>query len=156
MMRDDIQTWTPKIVGAFLVDAIRWARYNAGPTGPAPVRALMPTYVPSREDRDLEGWGAVEVADDQTEAPPVRRRLRPREVSALIEALYWPAKYAVPTLPTASRILNLWLVCKVYRGNFDKAIERRGDMSRASAYRYRDRALSAIAQGLERDGVPLP
>jgi len=62
----------------------------------------MPTYVPSREDRDLEGWGAAESADDETEAPPVRRRLRPREVSALIEALYWPAKYAVPTLPTAS------------------------------------------------------
>jgi len=35
MMRDDIQTWTPKRVGDFLVDAIRWARYNAGPTRPA-------------------------------------------------------------------------------------------------------------------------
>lgn len=85
-----------------------------------------------------------------------RRPLKPREVSALIEALYWPAKYSVVELPTATRILNLWLRCKVYRGNFDKVIEHRREFSRATAYRYRDKALAAIAIGLERDGVPTP
>ena len=35
-----VDTWTPKLVGERLIEAIRWARYNAGPTGPAPVRAL--------------------------------------------------------------------------------------------------------------------
>lgn len=155
-MRDDIQTWTPKLVRETLVEAIRWARYNAGPTGPAEVRALMPTYLPSSADRELEGWGEHEDIEDRSSPPPVRRRLRPKEVSLLLEALYWPARYAVPTLPTATRVLNLWLRCKVYKGDFDKAVERRGEMSRASAYRYRDRALSAIAQGLEKDGVPLP
>ena len=39
--------------------------------------------------------------------------------------------------------------------DFDKAIERRAEISRASAYRYRDKALAAIAMGLERDRVPL-
>jgi len=151
-----IDTWTPKRAGEVLIEAVRWARYNAGPTGPAPVRALMPTYYPSPEDREREEWGDPEIVEDLTEVPKYRRPLKPHEVSALIEALYWPARYAVPTLPTASRVLNLWLRCKVYRGNFDKVIEHRREFSRATAYRYRDKALAAIAMGLEADGVPLP
>ena len=151
-----VDTWTPKLVGERLIEAVKWARYHAGPTGPAPVRALMPTYYPSPEDREREEWGDPENIEDVSSPPPVRRQLRPDEVSALIEALYWPAKYAVVQLPTASRVLNLWLRCKVYRGNFDKVIEHRREFSRATAYRYRDKALAAIAIGLERDGVPLP
>ncbi|XAI96300.1 hypothetical protein [Microcystis phage Mae-JY30] len=154
MSSQDVDTWTPKLVRERLVEAIRWARYNAGPTGPAPVRALMPTYIPSQAERDEEGWGHPETADD--DEPVLRRQLRPDQVSAIIDALHWPARYAVPELPTSARILNLWLRCKVYRGNFDKTIERQGEMSRASAYRMRDRALAAIAVGLERDGVPRP
>ena len=151
-----VDTWTPKLVGERLIEAIRWARYNAGPTGPAPVRALMPTYIASPKEREEAGWDGQENVDDPTEVPNYRRPLKPREVSALIEALYWPAKYSVVELPTATRVLNLWLRCKIYRGNFDKVIEHRREFSRATAYRYRDKALAAIAVGLERDGVPTP
>lgn len=152
--QDLSDVWTPKLVRERLVEAIRWARYNAGPTGPASVRAIFPTYVPSMDDFEDEGWGMRESADDaELDAPAPRKRYKPKEISGLIEALFWPGKYAVPGHPTSVRILNLWLRCKVYKGNFDKLIERRGEMSRASAYRYRDRALGAIAAGLMRDGV---
>lgn len=155
MMREaELEVWTPKLVRETLVEAIRWARYNAGPTGPAAVRSLMPVYKPSYADHDLEGWGEPETADPKEEKV-YRRPLPPHRVQRLIDALYWPARYAVPDLPTSARILNLWLRCKVYKVDFDKAIERRDEISRASAYRYRDKALAAIAMGLERDRVPL-
>lgn len=145
--------WTPKLVREQLVEAVTWARYNAGPTGPATVRALYPTYFATDADFATEGWGLRESADDPTDAPPPRRRLSPKQISRLIEALHWPGRYAVPGHPGSSRILNLWLRCKVHKVNFDKTIERQGKMSRASAYRMRDRALTAIAMGLSRDGV---
>lgn len=147
-----IDTWTPKLVGERLVEAIRWARYNAGPTGPAPVRAAMLAFLPTQGEHDIEGWGHVERQVDD-DPPSARRQLRPAEISALTAALYWPARYSVIEFPSATRVLNLWLRCKVYRGNFDKVIETRREFSRATAYRYRDKALAAIAVGLERDRV---
>ena len=144
--------WTPKLVGERLIEAVRWARYHAGPTGPASVRALMPTYLPTLEDRELEGWGDPESAEIEEDRPR-RRPLSPAKISAMLEALYWPAKYAVEGFPGSARVLNLWLRCKVYRGNFDKTVQHRGELSRASAYRMRDRALAAIAIGLTNDGV---
>ena len=154
--QDLSDVWTPKLVRERLVEAVKWARYHAGPTGPAAVKALYPVYVPSADDFEDEGWGDRENADDgDLEPPPPRKRYKPAEVSKLIAALYWPGKYAVPGHPTSARILNLWVRCRVHKINFDKTIERKGEMSRASAYRYRDRALGAIAQGLMRDGVQL-
>ena len=144
-------TWTPKLVGERLVEAIRWARYNAGPTGPASVRAAAIPFVPTAEDFEAAGWGEREVADE--EPPPSARRYSPAKISAILDALEWPARYTVASKPKSTEILNLWLRCKVYRGNFEKVIEHRGEMSRMSAYRYRDRALSAIAVGLTNDGV---
>jgi hypothetical protein len=117
------ETWTPKLARDVLVDAIRWARYNAGPTGPAPVRSVMPIYTPSIFDRLEEGWGFPD-AGEEAEERRIRRSYSPHEVQRFIDALYWPAKYAVPDLPTSARILNLWLRCKVYRVDFDKAVKK--------------------------------
>lgn len=153
--QDLSDVWTPKMVREKLVDAVRWAQHNAGSTHPAGVRvsSLYRSYLTTDEDFDIEGWGLRESADDPTEPPPRRRQLTPRQVSALTDALHWPGRYSVAGFPTASRVLNMWVRCKVHRFDFDKAVEHRGEMSRASAYRYRDRALAAIAQGLTRDGV---
>jgi len=152
--QDLSDVWTPKLVGERLIEAVRWARYAAGATGPAGIGgAMMPLYLPTIEERIENDW--LDPPADE-EPPPVRRQYSPAQVSAMEAALYWPSRYAVPGLPTSARILNLWLRCKVYRGSkFGDVIERRGEMSRASAYRMRDRALSAIAQGLMRDGVPV-
>ncbi len=144
--------WTPKLVGERLVEAVRWARYNAGPTGPASVRALMPTYLPTTQDRELEGWGDPEIAEIEEERP-LRRPPSPAKISAMLAALHWSAQYAAPGLPGSARILNLWIRSKVHGVNFGTVIEKRGEMSRASAYRMRDRALAAIAVGLTNDGV---
>ncbi|WP_336801765.1 hypothetical protein [Kaistia sp. MMO-174] len=151
--RELADVWTPKMVRECLVEAIRWARYHAGPTGPAAVRSTFPAFVAGPEDFEAEGWGIRESADDPTEPPPTRRRLSPREVSQLTDALFWTTRYVIAELPTSALVLNLWLRCKVYRRNFDDAIASRQEMSRASAYRYRDRATAAIAMGLTRDGV---
>lgn len=151
--QDMSDVWTPKLVGAALIEAVRWARYNAGSTGPAAVRALYPTYLPSDRDFEDEGWGFKESADKDDDPPPQRRQYSPAKVSAMLDALHWPGRYAVEGYPGSARILNLWLRCKVHKGNFDKTIEAKGSMSRASAYRMRDRALGAIAAGLMADGI---
>jgi len=143
--------WTPKMAGERLIEAVKWAHYNVGPTGPAAVRALMPIYVVTEADRIAEEWGKKESADD--DPPPPRKRYKPHEVTALIDVLHWPGRYAVNGYPGSARILNLWLRCQVHKGNFGKAVTRQGRMSRASAYRMRDRALTAIAMGLTNDGI---
>ncbi|MCR6673277.1 hypothetical protein [Devosia ginsengisoli] len=146
--------WTPKLVGERLVEAVRWARYNAGATAPASVRALMPTFIPTANDFEAEGWGHRERAEDDDAPPPeAPRRLSPAKVSAILDALFWCARYTVDGHPGSTRVLNRWIVAKVYRMNFDKLVDREFSMSRQHAYRLRDRALAAIAMGLTRDGV---
>lgn len=151
--QDLSDVWTPKLVRERLVEAIKWARYNAGPTGPAAVRAAMPTFLPSEQDFEQEGWGERERAEEGDEDKPKPRPLTPKKVSAIIDALHWQARYLGEDHKTSSEALSLWLKCKVYRGNFDKAVEARGKYSRRSAYNYLDRALGVIAQGLMRDGI---
>lgn len=153
--QDLSDVWTPKLVADRLIEAVRWARYNAGRTGPAGVKAAALGYLPSDDDFAVEGWGQREKAEEEEKAP--QRRYSPAKVSLLISALDWPGKYLVPAdAQTSAEILHLWLRCKVYRRNFEDAIEGRArPISRASAYRYRDRALSIIAQGLTNDGVPV-
>lgn len=144
--------WTPDLVRKRLILAIKWVRYNAGPTGPAAVRALYPVYYPSERDRAVEGWGYPEIAEIEDDKPRPRA-LSPSEITAMEDALHWVGRYAVPGAPQSARVLNIWLRCKVHKHNFSDVIDNAGQMSRASAYRYRDRALAAIAMGLEKDGV---
>lgn len=151
-----IDTWTPQLVATRLIEAVRWARYGAGPVGPSGIRSGMPTYAPTWEDRMAEGWGLPELAGDETqEDRPLRVNATPEQVGAYMAALQWQAAYLVPAHVGSSRVLGLWLRCRVARRSFDAAIKDRPHLSRANAYRLRDRALSIIAQGLQSDGVPL-
>ena len=149
--------WSPKIVGERLVEALRWARYAGGPVGPSGIRSGMPAFFLTPEERLEEGWDMVTKAEE--DAAEAARRLRiaatPAQISAHEAALQWPAVYLVARHPESARVLGLWACCKVYKRPFDKALERRGVMSRAMAYRFRDRGLSIISVGLDRDGVPL-
>ena len=150
--------WTPKAVGVALCDAVRWARYAAGPTGPAGIRSTMPAYLPTMEDRLAEGWGLPDGPDEEEVAArerAFRRSLTPEQVSRHLAALEWPAIYVVPTAPGDARVLSLWVRCKVYRMSFSDAVDRRKFLTRAMAYRMKDRALVAISVGLDRAGVPL-
>lgn len=156
----DISTdqWSPKLVGERLVEAVRWARYNAGPVGPAAMRGGLPAFAPTLEDRLAEGWGLPDGPDEE-EMALRERRLRiapsPEKISLYLNALEWPARYLVPERAGDARVLNLWVRCKVYARPFNEAVDRRQFLSRAMAYRMRDRALSTISVALDRDGVAL-
>ena len=147
--------WTPKAVKERMVEAVRWARYNIGPTGPVPIRSSMPIFRPTLDDHLEEGWGLPEKAEGVEEAEQVLRiALPPEKIQQMIDALEWCAKYVAAEHPGSARMLNLWVRCRVYKGDFNRVVEARG-ISRGHAYRLRDRGLSIIAQALVADGVPL-
>lgn len=153
----EIETWTPKLVGERMTAALRWATYSGGKVGPAGLRGSMPSFIASLDDHLDEGWGLPEVAGD--EEPGDGKRLIVQATAAQITAheaaLSWPAVYLHPGHVGSARMLGLWLRCKVYRRPFDEAVKRRGTISRATAFRLRDRGLSLISIGLEKDGVKL-
>lgn len=148
----DVEQWTPKLVGEQLVEALIWVRRYGGPVGPASIRSCMPIFKVSLEDHLAEGWGLPEVADDD-DLPPVRVMASPAEVTRHIAVLEWPATYLGLERQGSGRMLGLWAACKARRCSFSKAID--GRISRAHVFRLRDRALSLISIGLDRDGVPV-
>lgn len=85
--------------------------------------------------------------------PMVRIRARAAEVTRMERALAWQARYLDGHTQPA-RVLAAFLRCKVRRQPFAEAIRAHG-WSRSGAYAARDRGLTLIAQGLNRDGVPM-
>lgn len=168
----DLETWTPKLVGERMVEAVRWAAFTGGKVGPGGIKGSMPSFNPTLDDHLDEGWGLPETAGD--EEPGNGKRLvvqaTAAQITAYEAALNWPAVYLYPAHEGSARLLCLWVRCKVHRRPFEGAIKARysrmvqrdGDkaqrewgMSRATAFRLRDRGLSIISVGLDRDGVPL-
>lgn len=143
--------WTPKRASDQMVAALIWARHCVAPPGPAGIRSTLPTYHPSLEDHLEEGWGLPESADKPDEKriylPP-----SPDQVQRHIAALQWPARYLAAEFPLSARVLAIWLQAQAYNDSFSRLMDRR-DLSRAHAYRLRDRGLAAIAMGLAADGV---
>lgn len=158
MRQQEQEQWSPKRVGECLIEAVRWAQYAAGPVGPAQMRGSMPTYSPTWEERLAEGWGLPDGPDDE-EAAFRNRKLRiaatAAQISVFLDRLEWPARYLIPDNAGDARVLGLWVRCKVLKRPFNDAIDRRKFLSRGAAYRMRDRALSIISVGLDRDGVPV-
>lgn len=147
---DASPVWTPDIVGETLIDAARWCLLTAGRTGPARVKSLMPDLDMSMADRLAEGWSSV-VGEDQERR--LRRAYAAGQISQLEQAIRWPIEY-LDAEPGARRVLQLWLRCKVTKLRFDAEVKAK-KWSRATAYRQRDRALSAISMGLDRDRITL-
>lgn len=153
-VRSDPQDgWTPKLVGEHLIEALRWARYAAGRTGPVGyVAQRLPEAVLSIEDRLALGWDAAVKADPEDQRF-LRVQLSASQVSRHEAVLAWPATYLVPSGHTGSaRMVGLWAASRAYKRSFDQALKARG-VGRSLAYRMRDRGLSLIAQGLDKDGV---
>lgn len=146
--------WTPKLVGARLVEAVRWARYNAGPIGPSGARSSMPAVVMTSEER-IEEWGLPDFVDDEELAlrdQTIRIAATPEQISSYLAALEWQARFLIPDYAESARVLGIWVRCRVYKRSFDDAIKRRQYLTRTMAYRMRDRALSRISVGLDRAG----
>lgn len=152
------EQWSPKLVGERLVAAVAWAQHAAGQVGPGQMRSAALAYHPTWEERLEEGWGLPDGPDEQ-ELAMRQRRLRvaatPEQITRYLAALEWPLRYLVPAHAGDARVLNLWVRCKVLRRPFAEAVDLRKYLSRPAAYRMRDRALTLISVGLDKDGVPL-
>ena len=148
------ETWTPKAVGEAMTAALRWAQWSAGRTGPGGIKTVALPFIASLDEHLANGWGLPETAGDEEPDP---RRLRvmpsPEQISRHEAALDWPRVY-LKDHEGSARILALWLRCKIQKRPFDAAIKARGTISRGAAIQMRDKALSIISQGLDRDGVP--
>jgi hypothetical protein len=151
------ETWTPALVGKELVAAVRWAHRSGGRVGPAGMKSCLPSFIASLDDHLEEGWGLPEIL----EAEDDRHRkmmvpLSPKMITRHEAALEWPSRYLAGENIGSARMVALWARAKVTRRTFDALLKARGTISRSNAYRLRDRGLSLISQGLDRDGVPLP
>jgi hypothetical protein len=153
--------WIPKLVKGRLVEAVRIVNATAGRVGPRGFGPTLPQTIidaASRRggDGDTPWWG---YPGDSHGAP---RRYGPQRVTlAEVESL-WPWTYLKDVDPPRDSHLDLlttlqvWIFCKVERRmTFEEACEA-ADWSRGTAYRAVDRGVSVIAQGLNRDGVPVP
>lgn len=151
MTPDDYHGWTPKLVSDQFVAALKWVRRYGGSVGPTGMRSGQPAYLPTFEEL-LEDFGIPERADDDPERG-LEVQPSPAQISRHLAALEWPANYLIPAHDGSARMLGLWAYCKASRRPFDQAVKDQCKMSRGAAYALRDRALSIISQGLERDEV---
>lgn len=94
---------------------------------------------------------------DPDDIPPTPRRVRPDEISAMMEALDWPIRYIIgdPRSEQMRRVLMLWMRCKALRRPFGKEVKKSG-LVYATAKRRRWQASLLIATGLIRDQVLAP
>jgi hypothetical protein len=145
--RDEPEQWNPALVGKALVWALKIARATAGATHPRSYGNGMPSVVYTREEIFEMG-----IEEDRP------RRLPPSsiEITRADAVLFWQSRFLVtdPDLIESSAMLKAWLRCRTHRRSFGKECDDRG-WARATAYRRRDRALSVISQGLDRDRVPV-
>lgn len=140
--------WTPKAVGEELTQAVKWAMRFGGRVGPAGIKSGMPALMMDDYDRLAEQWDLVR---DQ-EARPKGRMYTPAEVSRAERILQWPIAY-LSEHPRNARAVSFWVLCKARpKLRYSAALDAVG-ISRATAYRHRDRGLSLIAQGLTADGI---
>jgi hypothetical protein len=149
--------WTPEAVEAQLVEALRWAKYNAGRVGPAGIGGVSGVFslVSTLEDHMEEGWGIPEVAgDDVPDEKQIRPAATPEQITRHEAALQWPADYLLPDYKGSARMVGLWCACQVGKRSFNGVCKARG-VDRHAAMQLRDRGLSLISQGLTRDGVPV-
>lgn len=145
--------WTPDLVEARLVDAVRWMRFSGGGVGPASIRSAMPIFIPSLRDFAEEGWGLPERADEDEDLETRERPPTLEEIAALEDALTWVGGIIAPRDIDMARAVNAAVFAKAYDIPFTAVIRRRR-MDRRTAYRLRDRGLSVISVVLDQRGVP--
>ena len=123
----DEDVWSAKLVSECLVEAIKMNnRITAG-----------------------NGGAGTGLRDDLIDTP--RPILTPDQIDRVHQVIEWQITYLQGKTASA-RMLALWLATKIYRARFSEICRRRG-IPRATAYRLRDRGLTAIAIGLTADQI---
>jgi hypothetical protein len=152
--------WSPEMVAKTLTIAVRWVYATGRADQPAAVRSQNLGFIVGvlTDDEFLEEFGADREAPEDPDEDETRRRSRrgfsPAEVSAMERALQWPVEYLDGWRGPAN-VLKVWLRTKAKRKpTFERAAKAHG-WSRATAYRARDKALEIIAEGLNRDRIPV-
>lgn len=132
--------WTPKLVETRLLEAFKFAEKTAGRIGPKQYGSASPAPLWEPGDHPLPKGEFVLM-------------LSPAEVSRLEAALGWMAHY-LRDEPGATNVAEAFVRGKLARLPWKKVVKRAG-WSLATADRKRERAFSIIAQGLNRDRVPV-
>ena len=142
----DETVWTPVAVGKALIWALRLARAVAGPTGPRGYGSGMLDVV----------YSADEVREMEPPLDVPRVNASSAMISRMETVLGWQGTYLASSQEHvgSSRVLKVYLRCRANKASFANECKRRG-WGRTRSYEQRDRALSVIAQGLDRDGAPL-
>lgn len=140
------EPWSPKLVSDALVEAVRMAQRVAGAVGPQGFGAHWPKY--RHTFADIVGWGDT----DEKIRTEIRRLPTAAEITRMETALTWQSRY-LARHPGPARAIKLWLRSKATRVPYTVLI-RRQKWPPATAYRARDKALTLIALGLTRDGIP--
>lgn len=99
------EQWTPKAVGEAMLEALRWAQWSAGRTGPGGVKTVSLPFIASLDEHLAEGWGLPEVAGDDDPDP---RRLR-----------FMPSPEQISRHEGDAQILVLWSQRKIACKPFD-------------------------------------
>jgi hypothetical protein len=141
--------WTPPMVQAVLIEAARTAVRVAGRVGPAGFRSNMPEHLLEFGDE----VGQIETDEHGKGRNRVMLGATSAQISRMERAMVWPITY-LPHDEEGRRCLQLFVRCRALRLRFNRACKDAG-ISRASAYRARDAGLALIAQGLNRDRVPV-
>jgi hypothetical protein len=143
--------WTPALVRARLEDAMRIVTRLAGSVGPKEFGSAMPDVteaIPLGQMVQMLAAGTLRTQSGQ----PSHSALS-HEISCCEEAIYWPAKY-LAAWPGPRRVLHLWMSARARRQPWGRALRRAG-LPRSTAKDARERAFKLIAQGLQKDGVPI-
>lgn len=150
------EPWTPQLAGEVMLDAARWAKASAGAVGPRSfARIAGLTWSPTLADHLAEGWGLPDAPDPDDIRKPMPAFTQD-QIRLFSSALLWQGRYlAADGMVGSSRMLGLWIRSKVHGENIGNTLHKAG-VSRAHAYRLRDRALSRIAIGLTADRVLAP
>ncbi len=134
---------------------MRWVHRYGGEVGPRGFSRLGGmAFRATLDDHLEEGWGLPEVmGNDGLQERVLVLPPSPVLVTRHLDALEWTGRYLCPDHIGSARTVGLWAARKARRTSFEKAVE--GRMARSAAYRLRDRGLSLISVGLDRDRVPL-
>lgn len=137
----DVPQWTTDLVLQRMVRAAKLCQRSTGRVGPAQIRTCWPVFADESEAMPDDAFKSSE--------PP--ERVTARHITMMEEALVWPSIY-LAAWDGPARCLAIHLAAKARRLKLGAVCRSRG-IPVATMKWGRAKAVSLIAQGLDRDGI---